>query len=165
MLGFLSRKEMDAIIEAPNVSTWSGRRDQVLFATIYNTGARVSELVDLNVGDLFLNGAAFVGLKGKGRKERTIPLWKNTKRRLKQWLAEIDRADASPVFPNKNRCRLTRSGVEYRLRDAVRKAAPGCPSLKEKKFHHTHYVTQQLCTYYNQVLTWLASPYGSAMRH
>ncbi len=105
----------------------------MLFATFYNTGARVSELVGLSVGDVFLNGAVFVRFEGKGRKQRTIPLWRNTVRRLRQWLTEIDPAPTSPVFPNRSRNRLTRSGVEHRLREAVRKATPGCPSLSEKK--------------------------------
>ncbi|MBT3194424.1 MAG: tyrosine-type recombinase/integrase, partial [Verrucomicrobia bacterium] len=132
LLGFLSREEMEAIIQAPNVATWSGRRDQVLFATFYNTGGRVSELVGLNVGDIALNGSAFVRFEGKGRKERAIPLWRSTVRRLRQWLTEIDLTPTSPVFPNRTRNRLTRSGVEYRLRVAVREATVDCPSLEAK---------------------------------
>ena len=92
-LTFLSREEVQAITEAPDTSTWSGHRDHVMFATLYNTGARVSELVGLKVGDVCINGGGFVRLHGKGRKERIVPLWKATVKRLREWLRCVD-ADA-----------------------------------------------------------------------
>ena len=75
VLGYLSRDEIAAIIDAPDRSTWSGQRDAVLFAVLYNTGARVSEIARLHVADVLLERASSVLLHGKGRKERVVPLW------------------------------------------------------------------------------------------
>ena len=75
LMGFLSREEVQAIIDAPDPSTWAGQRDQVLWATLYNTGARVSEALGITVGDVVLDGSPSVHLRGKGRKDRTVPIW------------------------------------------------------------------------------------------
>jgi site-specific recombinase XerD len=132
LLGFLSREEMQAIIDAPDNSTRAGQRDQVMFATFYNTGARVSELIALKIGDVTLEGSACVRLHGKGRKERVIPLWQSTTKRIKAWLRYLDPQPASPVFPNRASQLMTRAGVEHRLRVAVRNATARCPSLGQK---------------------------------
>ena len=76
VLGYLTRDEMAAVLAAPDRSTWSGQRDAVLLATMYNTGARVSEITGLRVRDVLLDRQAAVHLHGKGRKERAIPLWR-----------------------------------------------------------------------------------------
>jgi len=72
-------------------------------------------------------------LHGKGRKERTMPLWKSTAARLKEWLRRIDTAPSAALFPNRFGQPLTRSGVEYRLRLAVHAAGLCCPSLRERR--------------------------------
>ncbi|MFT3764787.1 MAG: site-specific integrase [Minicystis sp.] len=133
MLGFLSREEVDAVQAAPDRGTWSGRRDYVLFATLYNTGARVSEVVALRAGDFTGGPAATLHLRGKGRKERLVPLWKTTARVLAQWLADHPRAPESPLFPNRGGRSMSRSGVASRLRLAVAKAASTCPSLQRRR--------------------------------
>jgi site-specific recombinase XerD len=74
VLGYLSREEMQAILDSPDSTTWSGRRDIVLFNTLYNTGARVSEVVACRVADVVLDRQAALLLHGKGRKERLAPL-------------------------------------------------------------------------------------------
>ena len=84
VLGYLSRDEIVAIIDAPDRTTWSGQRDAVLFAVLYNTGARVSEITRLHVADVLLERASSVLLHGKGRKERVVPLWKSTAAQLPQ---------------------------------------------------------------------------------
>ncbi len=99
VLGYLSRDEITAIIDAPDRSTWSGQRDVVLFAVLYNTGARVSEITRLNVADVLLDRASSLLLHGKGRKERVVPLWKSTAAQLRRWLPRIDGAPDAPVFP------------------------------------------------------------------
>jgi site-specific recombinase XerD len=119
---FLSRQEVEAIINAPNLQLWSGRRDHCLLATLYNTGARVSEIAGIKVVDVRLDQTSAVHLRGKGRKHRTIPLWKRTARAIKRWLNEVDPALSSPLFPNRFGQIMTRSGVEKRLQLAVRKA-------------------------------------------
>ena len=100
LLGFLSREEVQAILDAPDPSTWSGQRDRMMFALFYNTGARVSEIVALRVADVSLARSASVNIRGKGRKERSVPLWKPTVIALKQWMKRIDQSPASPLLPN-----------------------------------------------------------------
>ncbi len=129
VLNFLSREEVQALLDAPDRGTWSGHRDAVLFAVLYNTGARVSEATGLRIADVLLDRAAALHLHGKGRKERVVPLWKPTAAQLRAWLERIDRSPSAPVFPNRAGNRLSRSGVEQRLQAAIRKASQRCPSL------------------------------------
>jgi integrase/recombinase XerD len=133
MLGFLSREEIEALLDAPDRTTFSGQRDAVLFATLYNTGARVSEITRLNVGDVLLDRQRVLRLHGKGRKERLVPVWETTAARLREWLSRIHAGPESPVFPNRAGKRLTRSGVEHRLRVALRTAAKRCPTLATRR--------------------------------
>jgi len=132
LLGFLSRSEMEAIIEAPDQSTWSGERDHVMFTTLYNTGARVSELVGLRFADLDRGAGTgtSVRIHGKGRKERVTPLWRSTAKLLNNWLERVGGEPAAPLFPNRYGRPLSRSGVEQRMRAAVAIAARQCSSLR-----------------------------------
>jgi site-specific recombinase XerD len=129
VLGYLTREQIAAILAAPDRGTWSGRRDAVLLATAYNTGARVSELTGLRVRDVLLDRQTAVHLHGKGRKQRVIPLWKSTAAELRTWLDKISPAPEAPVFPNRSGAPLTRSGVRDRLNRAVAVAEQRCPSL------------------------------------
>jgi integrase/recombinase XerD len=129
VLGFLSREEVQAVLDAPDRTTWSGQRDAVLFGVLYNTGARVSEITGLRVADVLLDRAVAVHLHGKGRKERVVPLWKSTAAQLRLWCGHLNGAADTPVFPNRAGQRLSRSGVEHRLQVAIRLAAARCPSL------------------------------------
>ena len=129
VLGYLSREQVAAILSAPDRSTWSGRRDAVLLATAYNTGARVSELTALRVRDVLLDRQSAVHLHGKGRKQRAIPLWKNTAAELRGWLNQITSAPDAPVFPNRTGAPMSRSGVRDRLDRTVAAAEQDCPSL------------------------------------
>ena len=126
---------MDAILCAPNVDTWSGRRDQALFKTMYNTGARVSEIIEMNVSDLSLTPKPSVTILGKGRKLRSVPLWKTTAATLKYWLPYIDnkQLSSSPLFPNRNGERLSRTGVAKRLALAVSSAVDLFPTLAKRR--------------------------------
>lgn len=130
VLGYLTRDQIAAILAAPDRGTWSGHRDAVLLATAYNTGARVSELTALRVRDVLLDRQTAVHLHGKGRKQRAIPLWKNTATQLRGWLDRINSAPDTPVFPNRAGAPLTRSGVRDRLNRAVAIAQQHCPSLR-----------------------------------
>ncbi len=100
-VSYLSREEVTALLDAPSRDTWSGHRDAVMLATMYNTGARVSEVIRLNVEDLELGPTATVRIHGKGRKERVIPLWKDTRRQLADWLCRISPAHDTPLFPSR----------------------------------------------------------------
>lgn len=132
-LGYLSQEEMDAILDVPDATKWTGRRDRVMFRTLYNTGIRVSELIKIKVSDVSLSDGPFVAVHGKGRKTRSIPLWKSTARELRKWIKECASDERSPLFPNSTGAPLTRSGVEYRLRLAVSSAKKGAPSLKNRQ--------------------------------
>jgi len=132
-LDFLSREEMEAIIAAPEKTTFSGHRDFVMFMTLYNTGARVSEIIRLQVGDVSLENKASILIHGKGRKQRVVPLWKSTHRHLKMWLLRLKSDSHESFFPSRCGRPLSRSGVEYRLRLAVNKAAEQFPSLGKRK--------------------------------
>lgn len=130
VLGFLSHEEVQALLDAPDRTTWSGQRDAALFAMMYNTGARVSEIIRLRVADVLVDRAHAVHLHGKGRKQRVIPLWKSTVAQLHTWFEQIDRQPQAPVFPNRAGNPMSRSGVENRLQAAITKASLRCPSLR-----------------------------------
>lgn len=130
LLGYLSKAEMQAVLAAPTPTTASGRRDRILFELMYNTGARVSEIAALNRQDVQAQPLRTVQLQGKGRKQRTVPLWKSTAAHLKTWLAQNPAPPEAPLFTNHLGQRLSRFGIEYRFGCAVRQAALHCPSLK-----------------------------------
>jgi integrase/recombinase XerD len=132
-VSYLSREEVAAVLAAPDRNTWSGHRDAVMLATMYNTGARVSEVIRLNVEDLELGPTATVRIHGKGRKDRIIPLWKDTRRQLADWLCRISTARDTPLFPSRRSERLTRAGVRSRLSVAVAAARQTCPSLQKRR--------------------------------
>lgn len=129
LIGFISRTHIEAIIAEPDSGTWTGRRDRVMFATLYNTGARVSELIGMRIGDLMLETTAAVRIRGKGRKERTVPLWANTASQLRRWLRERHATAEEPVFPNRNGGALSRTAVTERLQLAAQGAAEESPEL------------------------------------
>ncbi len=133
LLGFLSRDEIDAILAAPDASTWSGHRDQMLLRTMYNTGARVSEIAALRVSDVSLGNGSHVRIMGKGRKERTIPLWRSTRDALKHWLSLLSSDGNAPLFANRHGEHISRSGIEDRLRVAIATATEKCPSLEGRR--------------------------------
>ena len=133
VLGFLTREEVGAILDAGDHSTWSGHRDAVLLATLYNTGARVSEITGLRVRDVLLDRETAVHLHGKGRKERVVPLWRNTAAALRGWLTRTRLDPDAPVFPSRAGMALSRSGVRDRLKRAVAAATPRCPSLRGRR--------------------------------
>lgn len=133
MLGFLSRTEMQAILDAPDCTTWCGQRDRVMFATLYNTGGRVSEITGLKVADVVLERSATVRIHGKGRKDRCVPLWRTTVAEIRKWLGRIDRRPDQPLFPGRSGTRMTRPAVMARLQLAVRSAAVACPQLAKQR--------------------------------
>ena len=125
----LTRVQMRNLLNAAEPSTWTGLRDRVLLTLMYNTGARVSEIAGLQVGDLRLDAGGSVHLRGKGRKQRTTPLWKESLRLLRRWLRQIDSSPQSPLLPNARGALMTRSGIEHRLRLIVQRASVVDPSL------------------------------------
>ena len=91
-VGYLTREQIQAIVDSPDAATFSGQRDRVLLMLLYNTGARVSELAGLQVQDLSLESRMSVHIRGKGRKNRSVPLWRQTVKMLRAWLRELNGA-------------------------------------------------------------------------
>ena len=139
MFGYLSREEMLAVIGTPDDS-WLSQRDHVLFLLMYNTGARVSEIIGVNVGDVVLDdNAACAHLHGKGRKQRSVPLWRSTVKAIRAWLRINPQFQAtSPLLPNRNGNAMTRSNVTKRLTLAAQSASKCHPRLtKQRVSPHT----------------------------
>ena len=139
LFGYLSREEILAVIGAPDGS-WLSQRDHVLFLLMYNTGARVSEIIGVKVGEVVLDdNAACVHLHGKGRKQRSVPLWRSTVKAVRAWLRLNSQFDAaSALLPNRNGSAMTRSNVTKRLMLAARTAATQYPRLtKQRVSPHT----------------------------
>jgi site-specific recombinase XerD len=132
MLGFLSREEMLAIIGEPG-NTWTSQRDHLLLAMLYNTGARVSEVIAVRIADVVLEASPCVHLRGKGRKQRAVPLWKSTVREIRTWLQSNSTLGAdAPLLPNRKGQAMTRANVNQRLNIAVGRATEVHRSLAKR---------------------------------
>ena len=132
MIGFLSRDEMLAVIGRPGLS-WASQRDCLLMALMYNTGARVSEVIGVKVSDVMLDASACVHLHGKGRKDRTVPLWRSTVKSVRQWLKiNPELGPTSALLPNRCGEAMTRSNVTQRMALAVQAAIKTMPSLEKR---------------------------------
>jgi integrase/recombinase XerD len=133
LVGYLTRSEIDAILSATDRTNWDGRRDYALLLTLYNSGARVSEITGVRRDEIVLDTPASLKLHGKGRKERAIPLWTKTAQVLRAWFKENGDQSSGFAFPSARARRLSRHGVSYVLSRAADRAAPKCPSLKSKR--------------------------------
>jgi site-specific recombinase XerD len=132
MLVFLSREEMLAVIGDPGTA-WISQRDHLLMGLLYNTGARVSEIIGVKVADVVLGSAACVHLRGKGRKQRSVPLWKSMVLEIRAWLRLNPQLNAdSALLPNRGGETMTRSNVARRLNLAVRLAAKTISKLERR---------------------------------
>jgi len=129
-VSYLTREQMQAILDSPDEATFSGQRDRVLLTLLYNTGARASELAGLQTQDLSLESRVSVHIRGKGRKNRSVPLWRQTAKLLRSWVRQLDGRSDAPLLPNARGKALTRSGIAQRLRHAVQRAASEHPSLQ-----------------------------------
>jgi site-specific recombinase XerD len=129
---FLNEHEINALLAAPDRSTWTGRRDHAMLLTAIQTGLRASELTGLNSSDVHLTAGAHVSCRGKGRKQRITPLTRTTVAVLRVWLAERNAQGDQPLFPTSRGRRLSRDGLERRLTKHISAAAGTCPSLREK---------------------------------
>lgn len=133
MLGYLTREEMTAVLGQAD-SSWTSQRDHLLLAMLYNTGARVSEIIGVRVIDVVLDAAACVHLQGKGRKQRSVPLWKATVLEIRAWLrANPQLCGEAALLPNRDGNAMTRCNVGQRLDLAVARATATLPSLAKKR--------------------------------
>jgi site-specific recombinase XerD len=133
LIGFLPKEQVEVILAAPDETRWAGQRDRVMLTTLYNTGARVSELIGMRIGDVSFEGVPAVRIHGKGRKERQVPLWRGTATQIRRWLRAYPREVDRPLFPNRSGAKLTRVGVTERLHLAVQRAALQFPELAQRR--------------------------------
>lgn len=166
LVGYLSRDEVKALLAAPDRSAWSGRRDHALLLTLYNSGARVSEIIALRREQVRLDAAtgAHLELHGKGRKDRVVPLWAETARVLRAWLRERGDQDGelrSPT-PAAGRCRATASTTC----SAAPSPAPWRPAQASarRRCRHTCCATARRCICFRPAWIWRSSRSGSGTR-
>jgi integrase/recombinase XerD len=133
-IDYLEETELQALMDAIDLNTRSGVRDRALLLLLYNTGARVSEIVTLDLSHLRLNGNAQVDLQGKGGKHRACPLWPETVDALKDYLRYRlpKQPETQTLFLNANSVPITRFGIRHVIRKYAAIAMVQCPSLKNK---------------------------------
>lgn len=132
-VGFLTHPEVQALLDAPDRQTWSGRRDHAFLLLAVQTGLRLSELTGLRREALALDTGAHVRVLGKGRKERVTPLSKNTVNVLRAWVREIPGQGQAIVFPSARGHPLSADGVQYLLTKHATSASKTCASLRNRR--------------------------------
>ena len=130
---FLTRKEIDALTNAPDQNSWIGRRDRTFLLTAVQTGLRVSELISLRCEDVVLGTGAHVRCNGKGRKQRSTPLRRDTADVMAAWLCELNGRPEDPVFPSIRGGFLSRDAIERLVARHCKTAKSHCPSLRNKR--------------------------------
>lgn len=129
---FLDAEEIAALLAAPDRTTWVGRRDHALLLLALQTGLRASELISLRCKDVALGVGAHIRCIGKGRKERSTPLRRDTAKLIQAWIGEHSDED-SPLFPSIRGERLSRDALEHLVRKHCLTASRACPSLASKR--------------------------------
>jgi integrase/recombinase XerD len=132
IITYLTSAEVAALLAAPDLSTWCGRRDQAWLQTAAQTGLRISEMTALTCADVHLGVGAHVSCLGKGRKQRITPLTVGTVTILTAWINERGHDPAGPLFPTRSGRPMSRDAVEHRIAVHTATAAAACPSLNHK---------------------------------
>ena len=135
IVSFLTGPEIDALIDAPDLSRWEGRRARALLLVGVQTGLRVSELTGLNCSDISLGVGSNVRCEGKGRKHRAVPLTTSTEAVLKVWMSERAGNRDEPAFPTRTGRRLSRDAVERLVHKHALIAGEHCPTLRPETLH------------------------------
>jgi site-specific recombinase XerD len=129
LIRHLTMEEVRAVLNGPDLAKRSGVRDRAMMHLCFAGGLRVSELVGVLLDNVSLGRTPSVMVKGKGRRERCLPLWKETARDLRAWLSVRGPAPAPELFVNAEGAAMTRAGFEYVLDKHVRAAVKTCASL------------------------------------
>jgi site-specific recombinase XerD len=132
LVTYLTDPEIDAVLNACNRTTWTGRRDRTMLLVAIQTGLRITELTGLKIGDLTLGKGANVHTIGKGRKGRCTPLRPDTITALRTWLTERTGQAGDPLFPTSTGRPLSRDAIEHRVARYITDATANCPSLGKK---------------------------------
>lgn len=137
---YFEGNEMAVLLQSIDRTAPGGTRDYALFALLFNTGARVQEVLNLQVRDVRLEPPCQVRLHGKGNKVRLCPIWPGTARLLRPLInRELSHSEENPaiafVFRNQRGGRLTRYGVRYRLKKHLAASARLAPTLQDKQLH------------------------------
>ncbi len=157
----LTMEELQSILNSPDPAEWHGIRDRAMLHLCFAAALRVSELVGLRLHDVTLQPQAGVLIHGKGRRQRCLPLWKESITAVRAWLALRATASVPELFLNARGEAMTRSGFEYILRKHVRTATQRCPSLASKRIsphvlrHTAALVTLQATRDLRKVSLWL----------
>ncbi len=133
VVDFLSRDEMEALLKAPDQTTWFGRRDRVMLLTMLQTGLRVSELIALRVRDIELGTGPHLRCMGKGRKERATPLRADSQNALKAWIAQGGTGPEDPLFATIRGKPLSRDAVERIVQKHAKAAGESSPTFRLKR--------------------------------
>jgi integrase/recombinase XerD len=129
---YLTKNEIEALLTAPDRSTWHGRRDYALLHLAIQTGLRVSELTGIKISDLGLGHGSHIHCHGKGRKDRVTPLTSHTTKVLRTWIAERGDDPGDPLFPSRHGRTLSTDAVERIVTKHAATAAAACPSIQAK---------------------------------
>ncbi len=143
LVGYLTRDELQALLDAPDARTPSGIRDRAMLHLAFAAGLRVSELVGLRLDQLDQPTLSTIHVLGKGRRERVLPLWKETASALRAWLARRPATKDPALFLNALGRPMTRSGFEYILAKHAAKAARSQPTIGSKRV--TPHVLRHTC--------------------
>jgi integrase/recombinase XerD len=132
LVPYLTQDEVQALVNAPSPTTRQGIRDRAMLHLTICAGLRVSELTGLRLEDVAAQ-ALTIRVRGKGRRERALPLWKTTATALRAWLAVRGQVPASEVFVNARGQPFSRWGVAHVLKSHGITARGTCASLARKR--------------------------------
>lgn len=165
LICYLTDPEIDALLAAPDPTTWTGRRDHALLVLAVQTGLRASELTGLRCSDVQLGTGAHVACRGKGRNDRITPLTRASVAAIKPWLAERAGQPSEPLFPTRRGTAFSRDALERRLALYTTRAAASCPSILTRRTSPcTCCATPRRCACSTPASIPRSSRYGSVTR-
>lgn len=132
VIEFLTPAETQALLDAPDQQTWTGRRDHALLVMTVQTGLRISEICSLTYQDIHLGAGPHIACTGKGRRQRVTPLTRTTVTTMTNYLDERRSRPGVALFCGPQGQPLSRDALEHRLARHLATAATTCPSIAAK---------------------------------
>lgn len=151
LIDYLTLEEVKELLSAPNPRSWGGVRDRAMLHLTYAAGLRVSELLSLRLDDFSDRSLSMVRILGKGRRERVLPLWRETQAALRAWIVVRPQASTPELFLNRNGERMSRDGFAHRLALHVATATRKRPALSGKRV--TPHVLRHSCAMHTLAAT------------